>query len=157
TAAVEAGATWGDLDHETQAYGLATTGGTVSTTGVAGLTLGGGIGWLIRRHGLVCDNLVAADFVTAGGRTLRAEAEGDADPCWGVRGGGGNFGIATTLEFRLHPVGPVVTAAVLAFDADHARDVLHRYREWAEGAPDELTTRVSLATAPAAPFLPEAV
>jgi len=110
TVRVQAGATWGDVDHETQAFGLATTGGLVSTTGVAGFTLGGGFGWLMRKHGLACDNLLSVELVTASGRILRANADENADLFWGMRGGGGNFGIATSFEFRLHPVGPLVTA-----------------------------------------------
>jgi FAD/FMN-containing dehydrogenase len=156
-AMAQAGATWGDLDHETQAYGLATTGGMVSTTGLAGFTLGGGIGWLMRKHGLACDNLLAAEIVTAGGRVVRASADENHDLFWGIRGGGGNFGIVTSFEFRLHPVGPMVTAGPIFFPADQARELLRFYREWVQGAPDELTTLVSLATAPAAPFLPTAI
>lgn len=156
-ATAQAGATWGDLDHETQAYGLATPGGMVSTTGLAGLTLGGGIGWLMRKHGLACDNLVAAEIVTAGGRVLRASAEENSDLFWGIRGGGGNFGIVTSFEFRLHPVGPMVMAGPIFYPADQAGELLGFYREWARGVPDELTTVLSLATAPAAPFLPKAI
>jgi len=155
TARVEAGATWGDLDHETQAYGLATTGGTVSTAGVVGLALGGGVGRLMRKHGLACDNLLAADVVTAGGRTLRASADENADLHWGIRGGGGNFGIVTSLELRLHPVGPDVSAGAVFFRGRDAGDVLRFCRDWVETAPDELTTTVRLATARAEPFLPE--
>jgi FAD/FMN-containing dehydrogenase len=156
-ATAQAGATWGDLDHETQAYGLATTGGMVSTTGLAGLTLGGGIGWLMRKHGLACDNLLAAEIVTAGGRVVRANADENSDLFWGIRGGGGNFGIATSFEFRLHPVGPMVIGGPIFFPADQDGEVLGFYREWVRGVPDELTTLLSLATAPAAPFLPKAI
>ena len=153
----QAGATWGDLDHETQAYGLATTGGMVSTTGLAGLTLGGGIGWLMRKHGLACDNLLAAEIVTAGGRVLRASADENSDLFWGLRGGGGNFGIVTSFEFRLHPVGPMVMAGPIFFPADQAGALLGFYREWVQKVPHELTTVLSLATAPAAPFLPKSI
>lgn len=104
----QAGVTWGDLDRETQAFGLAVPGGLVSTTGIAGLTLGGGLGWLRRKHGLSCDNLVSVELVTAEGQCLRASATEHADLFWGVRGGGGNFGIVTSFEYRLHPVGPEV-------------------------------------------------
>jgi FAD/FMN-containing dehydrogenase len=154
---VQAGATWGDVDHETQAFGLATTGGLVSTTGVAGFTLGGGFGWLMRKHGLACDNLLSAELVTAGGRLLRASPEENTDLFWGLRGGGGNFGIVTAFEFQLHPVGPILTCGAIFFRGEDAGDLLRFYREWVEGVPDELTTVVTLATAAPAPFLPEQV
>jgi FAD/FMN-containing dehydrogenase len=157
TVRVQAGATWGDVDHETQAFGLATTGGLVSTTGIAGFTLGGGFGWLMRKHGLACDNLLSAELVTAGGRVLRASADENADLFWALRGGGGNFGIVTSFEFRLHPVGPVVTAGAIFFPGEAAGDLLRFYRDWVEQVPDEVTTVVNLATAPATPFLPEDV
>jgi FAD/FMN-containing dehydrogenase len=157
TVRVQAGATWGDVDHETQAFGLATTGGLVSTTGVAGFTLGGGFGWLMRKHGLTCDNLLSAELVTAGGRILRASVDENADLFWALRGGGGNFGIVTSFEFRLHPVGPIVTAGAIFFPGEAAGDILRFYRGWADELPDELTTVVNLATAPAAPFLPAEV
>ncbi len=106
TARAEPGVTWGEFDHETQAFGLATTGGLVSTTGIAGLTLGGGLGWLMGSHGLACDNLISVDVVTADGRVLTVSEAENQDLYWGLRGGGGNFGIATSFEFQLHPVGP---------------------------------------------------
>jgi FAD/FMN-containing dehydrogenase len=106
TARAEPGVTWGEFDHETQAFGLATTGGLVSTTGIAGLTLGGGLGWLMGNYGLACDNLISVDVVTADGQLLIASASRNEDLFWGLRGGGGNFGIATSFEFQLHPVGP---------------------------------------------------
>src|ERR1044071_5344572 len=109
-ARAEPGVTWGSFDHETQAFGLATTGGLVATTGIAGLTLGGGIGWLMRKHGLSSDNLLSVDLVTAGGGRLCASAEDNAELFWGLQRGGGNFGVATELQFRVHPVGPIVLA-----------------------------------------------
>jgi FAD/FMN-containing dehydrogenase len=157
TVRVQAGATWGDVDHETQAFGLATTGGLVSTTGIAGFTLGGGFGWLMRKHGLACDNLLSLELVTAGGRILRASADDNADLFWGLRGGGGNFGIVTSFDFRLHPVGPLVTAGAIFFPSEDAGELLRFYRDWVEEAPDELTTVVNLAVAPPAPFLPEKI
>jgi FAD/FMN-containing dehydrogenase len=152
---VGGGATWGDVDHEAQQFGLATTGGLVSTTGVAGFTLGGGIGWLMRQYGLACDNLVGADVVTADGRLVHASAEENADLFWGLRGGGGNFGIVTSFELALHPVGPTVYAGPLFLPGDAAGDLLRFYRDWAPSAPDAITTAVSLATAPPLPVIPE--
>ena len=150
------GAVWGDVDHETQQFGLATTGGLVSTTGVAGFTLGGGIGWLMRQYGLACDNLVGADVVTADGRFLHVSEEENADLLWGLRGGGGNFGIVTSFELALHPVGPEVYAGPLFLPGEAAGDVLRFFRDWAPNQPDAITTAVSLATAPPLPVIPEA-
>ena len=141
-ATVGGGAVWADVDHETQAYGLATTGGLVSSTGIGGFTLGGGIGWLMRLHGLACDNLVAADVVTADGRLVHANEAENADLFWGLRGGGGNFGIVTQFEFELHAVGPMVYAGPIFYAADAARDLLHAFRDWARDAPDEITALV---------------
>ena len=149
------GATWGDVDHEAQQFGLATTGGLVSTTGVAGFTLGGGIGWLMRQYGLACDNLVGADVVTADGRFLHASATENPDLFWGLRGGGGNFGIVTSFELELHPVGPEVYAGPLFLPADAAGDLLRFFRDWAPTAPDSITAAISLATAPPLPVIPE--
>jgi hypothetical protein len=148
TAQVQAGVTWGELDAESQAFGLATTGGVISTTGVAGLTLGGGVGWLNGRFGLACDNLVSADVVTADGQFLRASEQENADLFWGLRGGGGNFGVVTSFEFRLHPVGPIVLSGPVFHPAARARDVLRFYREFSAGEPDELTTYAGLLTGP---------
>src|SRR3954468_676663 len=156
TARAEAGVTWSSFDHETQAFGLATTGGLISSTGIAGLTLGGGIGWLMRKHGLAADNLRAADVVTAEGHVVRASAGENPELLWGLRGGGGNFGVVTSFEFQLHPVGPMVTAGAVFYPGDRAGDVLRAHRDWAATAPDELTTLVNLLTGPPAPFLPEA-
>jgi len=152
----QGGVTWGELDHETQAFGLATTGGLVSTTGIAGFTLGGGVGWLVRRLGLACDNLVAADLVTADGQLVTVSEEENAELLWGLRGGGGNFGVVTSLEFQLHEVGPTITAALVFYPGDRAEEVLRFFREFVRHAPDELTTVANLLTAPPAPFLPAA-
>ncbi len=147
TARAQAGVTWGEFNHETQLHGLATTGGTVSTTGIAGLTLGGGIGWLIGKYGLAVDNLLSAEIVTANGEVLRASANENADLFWGLRGGGGNFGVVASFEFQLHPVGPVVSGLV-AHPIDQAREVLRFFREFTASLPDELTADALLAYAP---------
>ena len=154
-ATVGGGAVWADVDHETQAHGLATTGGLISTTGVAGFTLGGGIGWIMRKYGLACDNLAAADVVTADGRLLHASESENPDLLWGLRGGGGNFGIVTQFELDLHPLGPTVYAGPIFYPADAAPDLLRALRDWAPGAPDDVTALVSLATAPPLPVIPE--
>jgi FAD/FMN-containing dehydrogenase len=156
-AVAQAGLTWAEFDHETQAFGLAVTGGLVSTTGIAGFTLGGGIGWLMRKHGLTADNLVAADMVTADGETVHASADENAELFWGLRGGGGNFGIVTSFEYDLHPVGPTILGGPIFYRGEDARAVLEFYREWSAQLPDEVTTLVNLLTAPPAPFLPEEV
>jgi FAD/FMN-containing dehydrogenase len=155
TARAEPGVTWSSFDHETQAFGLATTGGLVSSTGVAGFTLGGGVGWLMRKYGLACDNLISADVVTADGQLVHASADENPELFWGLRGGGGNFGIVTSLEYQLQPVGPIVTAGPIFYPGELAGDVLRFYRDWVETAPDELTTLVNLLTAPPVPFIPE--
>ncbi len=154
TARVEGGAVWGDVDHETQAFGLAIPGGVMSTTGVAGFTLGGGIGWLMRKHALACDTLRSADVVTADGRTLVASEDENPDLFWGIRGGGGNFGVVTSFEFDLAPVGPTVLSGLVLHPLDRAADVLAFHRDFIAEAPDELTTIVILRVAPPAPFLP---
>ncbi|WP_175408785.1 FAD-binding oxidoreductase [Streptomyces sp. TRM64462] len=155
TARVQGGALWGDVDHETQVHGLATTGGIVGHTGVAGLTLGGGIGYLMRKHGLTVDNLLAAEVVTAGGDTVRASADEHPDLFWALRGGGGNFGVVSTFEFALHPVGPTVLAGPVFWAADDTAEVLRFYRDFAAEAPDELGTVVRLGTVPPLPVIPE--
>jgi FAD/FMN-containing dehydrogenase len=155
-ATVGGGAVWADVDHETQAHGLATTGGLVSSTGVAGFTLGGGIGWLMRKHGLACDNLVGADVVTADGRLIRASETQNADLLWGLRGGGGNFGIVTQFEFALHPVGPMVYAGPIFYSADADADLLRAFREWAPGASEDITAVLNMTSAPPLPVMPEA-
>ena len=150
----QGGVTWRELDHETQAFGLALTGGLISTTGIAGFTLGGGIGWLMRKYGLTCDNLEAADLVTADGRLVRASEHENPELYWGLRGGGGNFGIVTSFEFRLHRVGPTVLAGPIFYPGEQATQILRGYREYTADLPDEMTTLVNLTTAPPAPFLP---
>jgi FAD/FMN-containing dehydrogenase len=154
TARAQGGVVWGEFDQETQAFGLATTGGLVSTTGVAGFTLGGGIGWLMRKHGLACDNLLSADLVTADGGLLTVSMDEHQDLLWGLRGGGGNFGVVTSFEYRLHPVGSTVYGGALFWPLEQAHEVLRAYGEWAPTLPDELTTMVAFLTAPPLPFIP---
>jgi FAD/FMN-containing dehydrogenase len=157
TARAQAGVLWGELDRETQLHGLATVGGIVTHTGIAGLTLGGGLGWLMRKHGATVDNLLSVDLVTADGDVLTASEDENPDLFWGVRGGGGNFGVVTSLEYRVHHVGPIVVAGPIFHPLEDAREVLRFYREFIAGAPDELTTIFELSVAPPAPFLPEEV
>jgi FAD/FMN-containing dehydrogenase len=154
TARVQGGALWGDVDRETQIHGLATTGGIVSHTGVAGLTLGGGIGWLMRKHGLTVDNLLGADVITAEGEVLRACADEHPDLLWALRGGGGNFGVVASFDFRLHAVGPNVLAGPVLWDAANTDEVLRFYRDFVRDAPDELGTVVRFGTAPPLPVIP---
>ena len=134
TARVAGGALLADLDRESSVFGLATTGGTISTTGVAGLTLGGGIGWLVGKHGLTIDNLISVDVVTATGELVTASAESHQDLFWALRGGGGNFGVVTSFEFQLHPI-DTVYAGMVAYPSDRAREVLEFYREFTATAP----------------------
>ena len=152
---VQGGALWADVDYETQAYGLGTTGGIVGHTGVAGLTLGGGIGFLMRKHGLTVDNLTAAELVTADGSVVRASADDHPDLFWALRGGGGNFGVVTSFRFALHPLGPTVMAGPVFWAADDTTDVLRFYRDFAAEAPDELGTVVRLGTVPPLPVIPD--
>jgi FAD/FMN-containing dehydrogenase len=147
-ARVQGGATWGDYNRETQLHGLASTGGVVSSTGVGGLTLGGGLGWLMGKHGLAVDCLRAVELVTAAGEVVRASAEEHPDLFWAVRGGGGNFGVATWLEYEVYPVGPTVTAGLVAHPFAAARDVLRFYRDFTTSLPDELTAFAGLLHAP---------
>src|SRR3954471_7139913 len=156
-AVVQGGATWQDVDHETQAFGLAVTGGLISSTGVGGFTLGGGIGWLMRKYRLVADNLVGAAVVTADAQLVHASATDNPDLFWALRGGGGNFGIVTSFEFELHHVGPTVMAGLLFFPPEAASTVITGWRKLTETMPDELTSLINLTTAPPVPFLPEAV
>jgi FAD/FMN-containing dehydrogenase len=157
TARVGAGALLSDVDQATQAHGLAVPLGINSTTGVAGLTLGGGFGWLSRRHGMSIDNLVAATVVTADGELRAASADTNAELFWALRGGGGNFGVITSFEFRLHPIGPEVYAGLIVYPAAQARQVLRGWRDFCAAAPDELSVWAVLRKAPPLPFLPEAV
>ena len=147
TARAEGGATWADFDRETQAFGLATTGGAISNTGIGGLTLGGGLGWLAGKYGLVCDNLLSVDLVTADGTVLVASATENAELFWGLRGGGGNFGVVTSFEYRLHPVGPVLAGPVL-YPFAKAKEAMALYRDFAGSIPDEVNTLGALLTAP---------
>ncbi|MDX6720189.1 MAG: hypothetical protein QOJ63_2443 [Solirubrobacteraceae bacterium] len=154
TARAEGGCTWGQLDHATHVFGLATTGGIISTTGVAGLTLGGGIGHLARGHGLSCDNLISADVVTADGQLVTASEGEHADLFWALRGGGGNFGVVTSLEFRLHPVGEIYGGPIF-YPAERAGELLRFYREFIADAPEELGAFFAFQIAPPLPFIPE--
>ncbi len=147
TARAQPGATWGDFDAETQAFGLASTGGVVSTTGIAGLTLGGGVGWLVRKHGLACDNLISADVVTADGSPLTVDEQQIGDLFWGIRGAGPNLGVVTSLEYRVHPVGPVFGGMVL-HPHDEAKNVFAFYREFVRDAPEDVTLYCGLLTSP---------
>lgn len=154
---VQAGATLADFDHEAQSFGLATPLGINSTTGVAGLTLGGGFGWLSRKYGLTVDNLVGAQIVTADGELLHVSAAEHADLFWALRGGGGNFGVVTLFEYALHPVGPQVTAGLIVFPFDQAKQVLTRYRDMVTTMRDDVSVWAVLRQAPPLPFLPEDV
>jgi FAD/FMN-containing dehydrogenase len=154
TARCGPGVTWGEFDRATQEHGLATTGGRVSTTGVAGLTLGGGSGWLERKHGLACDNLTAVELVTAAGEQVRASATENPDLFWALHGGGGNFGVATAFEFALYPVGPTVLAGLMLWPGERGREVTHAIRETMADAPDELSLMVLYMTGPPEDFVP---
>src|SRR3954447_3964460 len=155
TVRAQGGVLLGELDRVTQRLGLAVPSGIVTHTGLAGLTLGGGIGWLMRKHGLTIDQLLGVDLITAGGELVRASATQNADLFWGVRGGGGNFGVVTEFEFRLVPVGPTVLAGPLFWPMEESPNVLRFYRDWIADAPDELMTIVTHRKAPALPFVPE--
>ncbi|HSO02691.1 MAG TPA: FAD-binding oxidoreductase, partial [Gaiellaceae bacterium] len=154
TARAGAGLTWGAFDAATQAHGLATTGGRVSTTGIAGLTLGGGSGWLERSHGLACDNLIGAELVTGSGELVRASADENAELLWALRGGGGNFGVVTTLEYRLHPVGPTVFGGLAAYDPAHGRALAAAFREFHSPGPDAAGLAFGYIAAPPEEFIP---
>jgi FAD/FMN-containing dehydrogenase len=154
---VEPGATLGDFDEVVQAHGLATPVGINSTTGISGLTLGGGFGWLTRKYGMTIDNLVSAEMILADGKKIRASQTENADLFWAIRGGGGNFGVVTQFEFQLHPVGPEILAGLIVFPFDQAKQVLRQYREFVKSAPEELNVWVVLRQAPPLPFLPKEV
>ncbi|MEX0786430.1 MAG: FAD-binding oxidoreductase, partial [Dehalococcoidia bacterium] len=154
TVRVQGGALWGDVDRETQAFGLVAPGGIVSHTGVAGLTLSGGIGWVRDKCGLSCDNLIAAEVVTANGELVEASEKKNKDLLWALRGGGGNFGIVTSFEFKLHPVGPIVAAAFPMYPIEKAPKILRQWRDFLEGKPDEITSAAVMWTMPVAEGLP---
>ena len=149
------GTRWKDFDAATQQHGLATTGGLVSSTGIGGLTLGGGFGHLVRKYGLTCDNLLSADVVIADGSVVHASESENPELFWALRGGGGNFGEVTRFELDLHPVGPVVLGGLIFYPGDQAIQVMNRWRDQLHNVPDELSSFVSLATAPPAPFTPD--
>jgi FAD binding domain/Berberine and berberine like len=154
---VQGGALWADVDRESQAFGLATPGGVVSDTGVAGLTLGGGYGWLRRKYGLSCDHVIEAQVVCADGEVRTASAESNPDLYWALRGGGGNFGVVTSFKFRLHPLGPIVAFSGNFYPLEDARDIVRGWRAYVEDAPNEVTSVCVAITFPADPEMPEAV
>lgn len=154
-ARANAGVTWGEFDRETQLFGLATPGGRVTTTGIGGFTLGGGYGWLSPKYGLACDNLISVDVVTADGRLVTASESENDDLFWGVRGGGGNFGVVTSYEFALHPFGPTVLGGLLLYPFEEAHDIIRSYRDYVETAPEELATALAVLKGPKEAFLRE--
>lgn len=154
TAHAQAGVLWGEFDRDTQLHGLATPGGRVTTTGLGGFTLGGGYGWLSSKHGLTCDNLLSAEVVTADGRLVRASEDENADLLWGLRGAGANFGVVTSYELRVHPLGPIVLAGMLVLPNDGVEDVMRAARDYVESAPDELAFGFATILAPPEPFVP---
>ena len=151
TVRAEPGLRWGEFDRETQAFGLATTGGSVSDTGIGGLTLGGGMGWLAGKYGLTVDNLLSADVVTAAGELVKASADQNPDLFWAIRGGSGNFGVITSFEYQLHPVGPIIMGGAVFHAMANAAEVLRFYREFTRSAPDELTVWTGFMTLPGGP------
>ncbi|MEZ4676878.1 MAG: FAD-dependent oxidoreductase [Caldilineaceae bacterium] len=155
TVCAQAGVTIGELDRETQVFGLATPMGVVSETGIAGLTLGGGMGWLRRKYGLACDNLIGADIITADGAFHRLSVTEDSDLFWAIRGGGGNFGIVTAFTYQLHPVGPIVMSATTMYALADARQVLSGWREFMQEAPEEVTSTAFFWGIPPTPPIPE--
>ena len=157
TARVQGGALWADVDRETQAFGLVAPGGVVSDTGVAGLTLGGGYGWVRRKFGLSCDSLVEAQVVCADGEVRTASADSNPDLFWALRGGGGNFGVVTSFTFKLHELGPMVAFSATMYPLDDLAEILRNWRAYADRRPDEVTSRRVTITFPANPDMPEAV
>jgi hypothetical protein len=157
TVRAEGGANWGQFDAATQEHGLAVTGGRVTDTGIGGLTLGSGSGWLERKLGFVCDNLIAAEVVTADGRTVTASEDENPDLFWGLRGGGGNFGIVTAFHLRLHEIGPIVLGGMLMHPAESAGDLVRFYRDFMTDAPDEVGGALAFISAPPLDFVPEPV
>ena len=155
TARVQGGATWADMDAATQEHGLALTGGRVSDTGVGGLALGSGSGWLERMYGVTCESMLSAEVVTADGKVVKAGPDENPDLFWGLRGGGGNFGAVTEFEFRIHPVGPIVMGGMLVYPRERAKEVLRIYRDFIEKAPAEVGGGAALITAPPEEFVPE--
>jgi FAD/FMN-containing dehydrogenase len=155
TARAGGGVLVGELDRETQLFGLVTPSGRVTTTGIGGFTLGGGYGWTSAKHGLACDNLISADVVTADGKLVRASEDENPDLFWGLRGGSSNFGVVTSFEFKLYPLGPIVLAGMLLHSLDHAGEIIRGYRDYVNNAPDELGTGMAILQAPPAPFVPE--
>jgi FAD/FMN-containing dehydrogenase len=154
TARVGGGVLWGELDAATQAHGLHTPGGRVTTTGVGGFTTGGGYGWTSSKYGLACDNLISAEVVLADGSVVRASEDEHPDLFWGIRGGGGNFGVVTEFEFRLHPLGPIVLAGLAMLPIERAPEAMRAWRDYADAAPDELSTACVVVIAPPEPFVP---
>ena len=155
TVHAQGGVTWGELDRETQIFGLVAPGGVVSTTGIAGLTLGGGIGWIRNKYGLTIDNLLSVDIVTADGNFVTASENQNPDLFWALRGGGGNFGIVTSFEYRLHPVGPTVSLCAPFYPAESAKEILPVWRDFMASAPDEISSNASFWTIPPVPDFPE--
>lgn len=148
TAQAQPGVLWGDFDKDTQAFGLATTGGVITNTGIAGLTLGGGLGWLMGKHGFTIDNVLSFDVVTADGKFQKASENENADLYWGLRGGGGNFGVVTSFEYTLHPVGPTILGGLVIHPLDKAKEVLQFYREFSSDLPDEAEAYAAMLTTP---------
>jgi FAD/FMN-containing dehydrogenase len=155
TARAGGGVLWGEFDAATQAHGLHTPGGRVTTTGLGGFTTGGGYGWTSSTYGLACDNLISAQVVLADGRIVTASEDEHTDLFWGIRGGGGNFGVVTEFQFRLHPLGPIVYAGMMLFPMDRAVEVMRAWRDFADAAPDTVATGCAILTAPPAPFVPD--